>query len=308
MRMNKKEFTAEDLDRYYSYKIHRATSAKYHSDNKADHTTILDILEKINDYPEMLKIYKEMGRRDGFIEHEKKEAVSWVTPNMILNYERNRLQMIDKKHLDRIEALNEAETGTDEEKAQVIKEYAELAKRFDKQKVDENFQISLNDIVCAEELRQSVKMSIHDKRILQLKSSEDGLTDEEKIRAYDGNRFKADKNEVELIYSQLEEKIFSNPEAMASELTYYETSEKEHQEELQKKWQQIEINIQERIILLSEQIEQCLKVINNTEDAIKNPECIFENQSKTNEYIKNVLDKTENDIKKVPEIINTTSK
>lgn len=37
MRMNKKEFTAEDLDRYYSYKIHRATSAKYHSDNKADH-------------------------------------------------------------------------------------------------------------------------------------------------------------------------------------------------------------------------------------------------------------------------------
>lgn len=308
MRMNKKEFTAEDLDRYYSYKIHRATSAKYHSDNKADHTTILDILEKINDYPEMLKIYKEMGRRDGFIEHEKKEAGSWVTPNMILNYERNRLQMIDKKHLDRIEALNEAETGTDEEKAQVIKEYAELAKRFDKQKVDENFQISLNDIVCAEELRQSVKMAIHDKRILQLKSSEDGLTDEEKIRAYDGNRFKADKNEVELIYSQLEEKIFSNPEAMASELTYYETSEKEHQEELQKKWQQIEINIQERIILLSEQIEQCLKVINNTEDAIKNPECIFENQSKTNEYIKNVLDKTENDIKKVPEIINTTSK
>ena len=35
---------------------------------------------------------------------------------------------------------------------------------------------------------------------------------------------------------------------------------------------------------------------------------VLKNQSLKDEYIKNVLDKTKNDIKKVPEIINTTSK
>ena len=122
--------------------------------------------------------YKSMGRGSSFLKHEQKEAGSWVTPDMILGYERNRMQSIYQKHYDRIEALKAAETGTDEEKAQAAKEYAETAKRFDKIGSDISLQISLNDIIAAEELKQSVKMSIHDRRIEELISTDENLTDE----------------------------------------------------------------------------------------------------------------------------------
>ena len=175
-------YTAEDLDRYYTYQIHRAAAADFGSNTKADHVAVLNTIEKINDYPEMLKVYKSMGRGSSFLKHEQKEAGSWVTPDMILGYERNRMQSIYQKHYDRIEALKAAETGTDEEKAQAAKEYAETAKRFDKIGSDISLQISLNDIIAAEELKQSVKMSIHDRRIEELISTDENLTDEDKIR------------------------------------------------------------------------------------------------------------------------------
>ena len=299
-------YTAEDLDRYYTYQIHRAAAADFGSNTKADHVAVLNAIEKINDYPEMLKVYKSMGRGSSFLKHEQKEAGSWVTPDMILGYERNRMQSIYQKHYDRIEALKAAETGTDEEKAQAAKEYAETAKRFDKIGSDISLQISLNDIIAAEELKQSVKMSIHDRRIEELISTDENLTDEDKIRAYDGTRFEPAKEDVERIYNELYSKITFDPKSMAEELTSYETKEKENQEDMQKKWKQLETDTLDRIMLLAQQSEQCLKVIHDTENVINNPSSVFASEESTNEYIENVLDKTQNDIKSIPEVIKDT--
>ena len=298
----KRNYTVEDLDRYYTYQIHRATSADSISGVKADHTTVLEIIEKINDYPEMLKKYKELGRGSGFLKHEQEEAGNWVTPNMILQYERNRISEIDRKHLERVENLAAAESGTAEEKAQAAKNFAESSKRYEREGGYDNVKISLNDIILAEESRQSAKMSIHNRRIEQLRATD--VTDEEKIKAYDGTRFEPDKAEVDRLYKELEDKINSSPEAMADELTSYENQEKEKQEELQKRLKQMETDISDRIITLAKQAEQCLNVINDTENAIRNPASVFENESQTEEYVENVLERTERDITQVPEVIN----
>ncbi len=298
----KRNYTVEDLDRYYTYQIHRATSADSISGVKADHTTVLEIIEKINDYPEMLKKYKELGRGSGFLKHEQEEAGNWVTPNMILQYERNRISEIDRKHLERVENLAAAESGTAEEKAQAAKNFAESSKRYEREGGYDNVKISLNDIILAEESRQSAKMSIHNRRIEQLRATD--VTDEEKIKAYDGTRFEPDKAEVDRLYKELEDKINSSPEAMADELTSYENQEKEKQEELQKRLKQMETDISDRIMTLAKQAEQCLNVINDTENAIRNPASVFENESQTEEYVENVLERTERDITQVPEVIN----
>ena len=301
-----REYTSEDLDRYYTYQIHRATAADFHSKNKADHITVLEAIEKINDYPEMLETYKKMGRGKSFLKHEQKEAGSWVTPDMILGYERNRMKSIYQKHYDRIEALKAAENGTEEEKAQAAKEYAETAERFDKVGGDIALQISLNDIIAAEELRQSVKMSIHDRRIEELLSTDENLTDEDKIQAYDGTRFEPEKEDVERIYNELQSKIIFDPKSMAEELTSYEKKEKENQEDMQKKWKQLETDTLDRIMLLAQQSEQCLKVIHDTENVINNPSSVFENEENTKDYIENVLEKTQNDVVNIPEVIKDT--
>ena len=91
---------------------------------------------------------------------------------------------------------------------------------------------------------------------------------------------------------------------MADELTSYENQEKEKQEELQKRLKQMETDISDRIITLAKQAEQCLNVINDTENAIRNPASVFENESQTEEYVENVLERTERDITQVPEVIN----
>ena len=67
---------------------------------------------------------------------------------MILEYERSRMRSLEQKHLDRIEALRTAESGTAEEQEQAIKEYAENSKRFNVKGSDESVKISLQDILC----------------------------------------------------------------------------------------------------------------------------------------------------------------
>lgn len=298
-----KEYTLEDLDRFYTYQIHEATKAKLRSSEKADHTTILETLESMTDYPAMLKKYKEMGRGANFLSHEQDDAPNWVTPNMILEYERSRMRSLEQKHLDRIENLRNAESGTAEEQKQAIKEYAENSKRFNAKGSDESVKISLQDIINSEIARQAMKMSVHDQRIAQLRSTDPEMTDEMKISAYDGNRYEPAKEDVDRIYSQYEQKIASNPASMAEELTAFETQEKEKQEERQKQWKKLETDISDRIIILVEQAEQCMKVVQDTESAIKNPDAIFASEANTNAYVTNVLDKTKTDIQQVPEIL-----
>lgn len=302
-----KEYSSEDLDRYYTYQIHRATSATIHSSRKADHATILETLEGISDYPQMLKKYREMGRGRRFLEHEQEDAENWVTPNMILQYERNRMHMLDQKHWDRIDALKQAESGTEEDQAQALKEYAESAKRFHAKGSNETVKISLQDIINAEIARQEIKLSVHDQRIAQLRSTDAEMTDEVKINAYDGSRFEPSKEDVDRIYSQHEQRLASNPESMAEELTSFETQEKEKQEEMYKQWKQVQTDITDKLIILAEQAKQCLEVVHNTENAINDPGSVFENESSTKAYIENVLEKTENDMQQVPEVIKTTN-
>lgn len=298
-----KEYTLEDLDRFYTYQIHEATKATLHSSEKADHITILEALESMTDYPAMLRKYKEMGRGKNFLSHEQNDAPNWVTPNMILEYERSRMRSLEQKHLDRIEALRTAESGTAEEQEQAIKEYAENSKRFNVKGSDESVKISLQDIINSEIARQAMKMSVHDQRIAQLRSTDPKMTDEMKISAYDGNRFEPAKEDVDRIYSQYEQKIASHPASMAEELTAFETQEKEKQEERQKQWKKLETDISDRIIILVEQAEQCMKVVQDTESAIKNPDAIFASEANTNNYVANVLDKTKTDMQQVPEIL-----
>ncbi len=222
---------------------------------------------------------------------------------MILEYERSRMRSLEQKHLDRIEALRTAESGTAEEQEQAIKEYAENSKRFNVKGSDESVKISLQDIINSEIARQAMKMSVHDQRIAQLRSTDPKMTDEMKISAYDGNRFEPAKEDVDRIYSQYEQKIASNPASMAEELTAFETQEKEKQEERQKQWKKLETDISDRIIILVEQAEQCMKVVQDTESAIKNPDAIFASEANTNNYVANVLDKTKTDMQQAPEIL-----
>lgn len=293
-----KEYTLEDLDRFYTYQIHEATKATLRSSEKADHITIWEALESMTDYPAMLRKYQEMGCGKNFLSHEQNDAPNWVTPNMILEYERSRMRSLEQKHLDRIEALRTAE-----EQEQAIKEYAENSKRFNAKGSDESVKISLQDIINSEIARQAMKMSVHDQRIAQLRSTDPEMTDEIKISAYDGNRFEPAKEDVNRIYSQYEQKIASNPASMAEELTAFETQEKEKQEERQKQWKKLETDISDRIIILVEQAEQCMKVVQDTESAIKNPDAIFASEANTNNYVANVLDKTKTDMQQVPEIL-----
>lgn len=298
-----KEYSLEDLERFYTYQIHRATKAKSVLGERADHITILEVLESMTDYPAMLRKYKEMGRGKNFLSHEQDDAPNWVTPNMILEYERSFMRSLDQKHLDRIETLRTAESGTEEEQKQAIKEYAENSKRFNAKVSDESVKISLLDIINSEIARQAMKMSVHDQRIAQLRSTDPEMTDEIKISAYDGSRFEPAKEDVDRIYSQYIQKIESNPASMAEELTAFETQEKEKQEERQKQWKKLETDISDRIIILVEQAEQCMKVVQDTENAIKNPDAIFASEANTNNYVTNVLDKTKTDMQQVPEIL-----
>ncbi len=308
MKKGPKTYTMEDLDRYYTYQIHRASKADHFSGKKMDHQSILEALEGMTDYPAMLKLYKKMGRGDGFLLHEQADAPNWVTPNMILQYERGRMQAPVQKHLDRIEALRAAESGTAEEQAQAIKEYAESSKRFNSSGGDETVKISLMDIINAERARQAAKMAGHDRRIAMLRSTDPEMTDEAKIEAYDGSRFKPAKEETERIFNEYQQKISSNPASMAEELTAFENQEKEKIEARMEEWKQIKNNILERIRILAEQIKQCSMVINDTEKAIADPESIITSESNTDTYISNVLEKTETDMQLMPQIIEDTSK
>ena len=65
----------------------------------------------------------------------------------------------------------------------------------------------------------------------------------------------------------------------------------------------METDISDRIIILVEQAEQCMKVVQDTENAIKNPDAIFASEANTNNYVTNVLDKTKTDMQQVPEIL-----
>ena len=56
----------------------------------------------------------------------------------------------------------------------------------------------------------------------------------------------------------------------------------------------------------AQQSEQCLKVIHDTENVINNPSSVFASEESTNEYIENVLDKTQNDIMSIPKVIKDT--
>lgn len=302
-----KEYTLEDLARFYTYEMHRATRADFGAGKKADHLTILETLEGMTDYREMLQKYKEMGRGYGFLLHEQDTAASWVTPNMILDYERSSMHSLEQKHLDRIAALRAAQSGTAEEKEQAVKGYAENSKRFSEKGGDESVKISLLDIINSEIARQAMKMTVHDKRIEQLRSTDPEMTDEIKISAYDGDRFKPAKEDIDRIYEQYQQKITSDPSAMAEELTAFETQEKENQEERLKQWKKLETDISDRIIILVEQANQCKKVFDDTEKAIKDPNAIFANTDNTNNYIANVLDKTQTDMQQVPEIIKNVS-
>ncbi len=304
-----REYTEEDLLRSYEYELGRAGRITRGSDRTVSEGTIyLRMKQMYGDdsisYADMLKTYEQFGRKDSYLSYLQEKAPEWVTPQMILDYEQGRMGVLSKKHDDRIKMLREGELLPPEEQREVAREYALASGLYEKEGSDASLALSPEDLILMETEKIGAKTAAHRERLEILGDA--SKTEEERVAAYNGSRFSVSKDAVVAQYMELMGTLTADPQAMADELTSYETERRTHYQELVEEWEKPVKECQEFVVNLVEQAQKCYEVVQGAEKAIQNPESIFgDSDSGVNQYIDQVLTPAQQDQDKVPEMLNS---